>query len=82
MILSTLTVGHFIDWYLGHRARSNKEGAECRLPPMIVGSLLVSCWNSILCWAVQYSLHWIAPILLTTLVDMVCLSCDSEHGLT
>ncbi len=68
MILSTLTVGHFIDWYLVHRAKSHKDSSESRLPPMILGSLLVPLGILSYGWAVQYELHWIAPIMFTTLI--------------
>ncbi|KAF2831051.1 MFS general substrate transporter [Ophiobolus disseminans] len=68
MILSTLSVGHFVDWYLIHKTRLGNASSECRLPPMILGSLLVPLGIMTFGWAVQYRLHWIAPIIFTGLV--------------
>jgi len=69
MILSTLTVGHFMDWYLMRRqSRSINDGSESRLPPMILGSALVPLGILSFGWAVRYRLHWIVPVIFSSLV--------------
>jgi MFS family permease len=68
MILSVLTVGHFMDWYLIRKTRSNDEGSESRLLPMILGSALVPLGILSFGWAIQYRLHWIVPIIFSSLV--------------
>ncbi|KAF2203998.1 polyamine transporter 1 [Delitschia confertaspora ATCC 74209] len=68
MILSTLTVGHFMDCYLVHRAKSGKSSSESRLPPMILGCALVALGILSFGWAVRYHLHWIVPIIFSGLV--------------
>ena len=68
MILSTLTVGPFVDWYLLRRTRMGTESTECRLPPMILGSTLIPFGVLAFGWVVQYQLHWIAPIFFSSLV--------------
>jgi MFS family permease len=68
MIISTLTVGHFVDWYLLYKTRQGDPSPECRIPPMILGSCLVPLGILSFGWAVQYRLHWIAPIIFSGLV--------------
>lgn len=68
MILSALTVGHFLDQYHQSKHRLGKAKLEDRLPPMVLGSILIPCGMVAFGWSVQYQLHWIAPILFSVLV--------------
>jgi MFS family permease len=68
MIYSTLTVGHFLDWYLLYNIRLGKSRSESRLPPMILGSILVPLGILSFGWTVQYHVHWIVPIICSSLV--------------
>lgn len=68
MIIATLTVGRFLDWYLLHRTSSNRSGLGARLPPMILGSALCPIGILTFGWSVHHEVHWIAPIILASLV--------------
>lgn len=68
MILSTLTVGPFLDCYLLHQRHKGKESTECRLPPMVIGSALIPLGVLSFGWTVQYKLHWVASIFFSSLV--------------
>ena len=76
MILSTLTVGHFMDWNHKRRARQNNNVSESRLPPMILGAALIPLGILSFRWSVQYSLHWILPIIFSALVGFGFVSID------
>jgi MFS family permease len=68
IILSTLTVGHFLDWYLLYNTRLGKHRSESRLLPMILGSICVPRGILSFGWTVQYNVHWIIPIICSSLV--------------
>jgi hypothetical protein len=68
MILSTLTVGHFLDWYLLYNTRLGKYRSESRLLPMILGSICVPRRILSFGWTVQYNVHWIILIICSSLV--------------
>lgn len=68
MILSTLIIGLFVDWYLLYQRQRGKEFTECRLPPMVVGSALIPLGVLSFGWSAQYEVHWVAPIFFSSLV--------------
>jgi MFS family permease len=68
MILSTLTIGPFLDQYLQHKKKSGNSQPEMRIPPMLLGSILIPCGIVAFGWVVHHKLHWISPILFTVLV--------------
>lgn len=67
MILSTLIVGHFVDWYYLYRTRLGKQSPEFRIPPMMLGCAVIPLGVLSFGWAVQYDLHWMVPIIFSSL---------------
>jgi MFS family permease len=68
MILSTLSVGPFVDWYLLVQRQNGKDSTECRLLPMVIGSALIPLGLLPFGWTVQCKVHWVAPIIFSSLV--------------
>jgi hypothetical protein len=68
IILSTLTVGPCVDWYLAYQWQKGEESTECRLPPMVTGSAFIPLGLLSFEWNEQYEVHWAAPIFFTSLV--------------
>lgn len=68
MVLSTLTVGPFLDRHLQKCKRKEKVTPENRVLPMILGSILIPVGMIAFGWSVQYRVHWIVPILSSVLV--------------
>lgn len=68
MVLSTLTVGPFLDEYMKRKKVSGKAKPENRIPPMLMGSIMIPVGIGAFGWCVQYRVHWVAPILCSTLV--------------
>ena len=66
LIIGEITVGWFSDKYLRHRAAQRADGSkvpEDRLPPLIVGSILLPTGFLIYGWSVQARAHWIVPMI-------------------
>ncbi|KAF2870650.1 MFS multidrug transporter-like protein [Massariosphaeria phaeospora] len=68
MVLSTLTVGPFLDRYTLKKKRAGDPNPENRLPPMILGSVMIPCGLVAFGWSVDYKTHWILPILFSALI--------------
>jgi MFS family permease len=73
MIIATLTVGRFLDWYL-HKTSSNRSSLGARLPPMVLGTALCPIGILTFGWSVQHKVHWIAPIILASPVGFAYVS--------
>ena len=57
-------LGIFSDWSMARmEARHGKSEPENRLPPLILGSLLITSGLLWYGWSVDYHTHWIVPIL-------------------
>lgn len=55
---------------------------EYRLPPMVLGATLIPIGLFIYGWTAHYQVHWIVPILATSLIgagNMACFMCISTY---
>ncbi|OCL09910.1 MFS general substrate transporter [Glonium stellatum] len=68
MILSVHFCGQFLDRYLQRKIAAGHGRPEHRLPPMVLGSVLVPLGVLAFGWTVQMHVHWVVPILFSTLV--------------
>lgn len=68
MVLSTFSVGPFLDRYMQMKKQAGKGSPEDRVLPMLLGSILVPCGILAFGWSVEYKTHWVAPILFSVLV--------------
>lgn len=57
-----------LDWYLKRKSFSGEMKPEYRLPPMLVGCLVLPMGMFIFAWTVQLRVHWIVPILATSII--------------
>jgi MFS family permease len=68
MTLSAITVGRFQDQYFKSKEKANKSKPENRIPPMLLGTLLIPCGIVAFGWSVQYRLHWFVPMIWSAIV--------------
>lgn len=68
MIVGVQLCGQFLDRYLSRKMKNGGAKPEHRLPPMILGSILVPLGLLAFGWSVQARNHWIIPILFSTLI--------------
>ncbi|KAL6706564.1 hypothetical protein ACN47E_005320 [Coniothyrium glycines] len=68
MIIGVQASGHFLDRYLRHHMSKNTARPEHRIPPMILGSVLVPLGLLLFGWAVHARAHWSVPIVLSVFV--------------
>ena len=69
MIAGVVICGIILDWYLKRKSTS-QDGMkpEYRLPPMIVGGILIPFGFFLFGWTVQARIQWIVPILATSII--------------
>ncbi|KAF2800436.1 fluconazole resistance protein 1 [Melanomma pulvis-pyrius CBS 109.77] len=68
MIIGVQLCGQFLDRYLQRKIKSGNGKPEHRLPPMVLGSVLVPLGLLAFGWAVQEKAHWIIPIVFSSFV--------------
>ncbi|KAF2193119.1 polyamine transporter 1 [Zopfia rhizophila CBS 207.26] len=68
MILGVQLCGQFLDRYLQGKIKVGNGRAEHRLPPMILGSILVPFGVLVFGWTVRARAHWIVPIIFSSFV--------------
>lgn len=68
MIASVIICGAFLDARFKKASALGPPKPEHRLPPVILGSVLVPVGLTAFGWAAQAQLHWIVPILCTAVV--------------
>ena len=68
MTLSAVTVGRFQDQYFKSKGKAQKAKPENRIPPMLLGTLLIPCGIVAFGWSVQYRLHWFVPMIWSAIV--------------
>lgn len=68
MISSVIFCGVFLDSHLKRKSVSGVFQPEYRLPPMILGTILVPFGLIVFGWTAQMHIHWIVPILSTAVV--------------
>ncbi|KAH8725906.1 major facilitator superfamily domain-containing protein [Phaeosphaeriaceae sp. PMI808] len=68
MIVGVQASGQFLDRYLKQQIKVGKAKPEHRIPPMILGSILVPVGLLGFGWAVRAQAHWVVPIVVSTLV--------------
>lgn len=68
MILGVQLCGQFLDRYLQRKSKAGTGKPEHRLPPMILGSILVPLGLFLFGWSVQGHAHWIVPIIFSIFV--------------
>lgn len=68
MISSVILCGAFLDWHVKKNSSSGSTKPEHRLPPMVLGNILVPLGLIAFGWTAERLVHWIVPILFTTLV--------------
>lgn len=57
-----------LDWYLNRKSLYGDIKPEYRLPPMVVGCVVLPLGMFIFAWTVQLHVHWIFPILSTSVI--------------
>lgn len=68
MISSVIFCGIALDAYVKRKSVSTELKPEYRLPPMILGTILVPVGLITFGWTAQAHVHWIVPILATAIV--------------
>ncbi|KAI0869313.1 major facilitator superfamily domain-containing protein [Hypoxylon argillaceum] len=68
--ISLIGNGLTSDYIAKKEAKGGEIKPESRLTPMIIGVLLIPAGLIWYGWAAQYKVHWIVPILGTTLIGM------------
>lgn len=68
MVSSVILCGLFLDAYLKRKSVSSSPKPEYRLPPMIVGTILIPFGLIAFGWTAQPHVHWIVPILTTAVI--------------
>ena len=68
MISSVILCGMFLDAYLQKKSISGSPKPEYRLPPMILGIILIPIGIIAFGWSAQARVHWIVPIGSTAIV--------------
>lgn len=68
MIVGVQASGQFLDRYLKKQIKAGIPKPEHRIPPMILGSILVPLGLLVFGWTVYARAHWAVPIVLSTLV--------------
>lgn len=68
MIIGVQASGQFLDRYLKRKIAAGTAKAEHRIPPMILGSVLVPLGLVVFGWTVHVKAHWVVPIVLSILV--------------
>ncbi|KAF2659360.1 MFS general substrate transporter [Lophiostoma macrostomum CBS 122681] len=66
MSLSAVTIGSFQDRYF--RSKKGTARPEHRIPPMLLGTILIPCGIVAFGWSVQYKLHWFVPMIWSAIV--------------
>ncbi|KUJ19469.1 polyamine transporter 1 [Mollisia scopiformis] len=75
-IVGQLVVGSFSDGWLKHQnSRRNEIRPEDRLPPLIIGSILIPTGYFWCGWSIEYHTHWIVPIIGSALVSTGAMFC-------
>ena len=75
-LIGQVTIGIFSDRYLKYMKAKREDGAmkpEYRLPPLILGSILLPTGFLWYGWATQAHTHWIVPVLGTSLVGIAAM---------
>lgn len=70
-VLSQITLGVLSDLYTNRQARRRQNGditPEDRLPPLIIGSILLPCALLLYGWTLEKHTMWIVPIIGSALV--------------
>lgn len=65
MIIGVQLSGQFLDRYLKRKIKAGTAKAEHRIPPMILGSILVPAGLIVFGWTVSVKTHWVVPIILS-----------------
>lgn len=73
MISSVVLCGAFLDWYLKRKMRQattdpSPARPEHRLPPMVLGNVLVPLGLIGFGWTAERHMHWMVPIFCTAVV--------------
>lgn len=76
-IIGQIAIGLFSDRWLQYRKRThgNETRPEDRLPPLIIGSLLIPAGYFWCGWTLQYHAHWILPIVGSAFVSIGAMFC-------
>lgn len=75
-MIGQVAVGTFSDRWLKYRqSKENMTRPEDRLPPLLVGSVLIPAGFFWYGWATQYHTHWIIPIVGSALVSIGAMFC-------
>lgn len=67
-MLSVIFCGLFLDSHLKRKSTSGLFQPEYRLPPMVLGTILVPLGLITFGWTAQTHIHWTVPILSTAVV--------------
>ena len=68
-IVGLSSIGYYSDWYLLRmEKRNNTRKAEYRLPPVILGSIMIPAGYIWYGWPITYHIHWVIPLFGSGLV--------------
>ena len=68
MTVGLMSCGRLLDRYVQKMKAAGGMKPEHRLPPMILGGLVIPISLFLYGWTAQYRLHWIAPVIGTALL--------------
>jgi multidrug resistance protein len=75
-IIGQIAVGSFSDsWLKRQKSRRNETLPEDRLPPLLIGSILIPAGFFWYGWAIESHTHWIIPIIGSFLVSVGAMFC-------
>jgi multidrug resistance protein len=75
-IIGQIVVGAFSDrWLKYQKSRRMEVTPEDRLPPLIIGSILIPAGYFWYGWATEYHTHWIVPIIGSSLISIGAMFC-------
>jgi MFS family permease len=66
--IAAILCGATSDWYMEKASAGGEKKPEYRLPPMVLGALVIPAGMLIYGWTAHFHLHWVIPLVGTALV--------------
>ena len=68
MVSSVVACSIVLDWHLKRKSSSGEMKPEYRLPPLVVGGIIIPVGLFIFGWTIEVRAHWIVPVIATSLI--------------